>query len=140
MKGASKGICLMEKRSGQVSEDDGANAIAEPIETSCDLSYVQTRLLDEFEASPPVRPTRPRRPARSPAKKKRDVPIAVEVVPKKGQLGGTVSIVPLKDMADRFAPDHPLRILLAGEPDDIPREEYASKLPGWYRLMYSQED
>jgi hypothetical protein len=138
MKGESKGICLMEKRLDQESENDGTIAIADPIETSCDLPYVQTRLLDEFEASPPVRPSRPRRPARSPAKKKRDVPIAVEVVPKT-QPGGTVSIVPLKDMAERFAPDHPLRILLAGEPDNIPKDEYASKLPGWFRLMYSQE-
>ena len=51
---------------------------------------------------------------------------------------GTLPVVdlrPLKQTAEEFGPSHPLRILLAGEPDEILRDEYYSKLPGWFRLL-----
>jgi hypothetical protein len=38
-------------------------------------------------------------------------------------------------MAEKLPLAHPLRILLAGEPDELPREEYFAKLPGWFRLL-----
>lgn len=46
-----------------------------------------------------------------------------------------VSLRELKQAAEEFGPRHPLRILLLGEPDQIPREEYYAKLPGWFRLL-----
>ena len=49
-----------------------------------------------------------------------------------------VSLRPLKGMAERLPLTHPLRILLAGEPDELSREEYAAKAPGWWRLVLSQ--
>jgi hypothetical protein len=36
--------------------------------------------------------------------------------------------------------DHPLRIVLLGEPDEMPRAEFASKLLGWVRLAYCAKD
>ena len=51
-----------------------------------------------------------------------------------------VSLRPFKAAAERLKPDHPLRILLAGEPDEIPRTEYAAKALGWYRLSMVQVD
>ena len=53
---------------------------------------------------------------------------------------GLVSLRAFKAAAERFKPDHPLRILLAGEPDEIPRNEYASKVLGWYRLARTPVD
>jgi hypothetical protein len=50
-----------------------------------------------------------------------------------------VSLRPLKTVADKLLPDHPLRILLSGEPENLPVEEYLLKLPGWYRLLRSEE-
>jgi len=38
-------------------------------------------------------------------------------------------------MAEGLEPTHPFRILLLGEPDQISREEYATKVVGWYRLI-----
>ena len=48
-----------------------------------------------------------------------------------------VGLRPLKDLAETLPVAHPLRILLAGEPDELPRQEYATKAPGWFRLLWS---
>ena len=41
----------------------------------------------------------------------------------------------MKAMAQALEPSHPLRILVLGEPDEIPRHEYANKVVGWFRLI-----
>lgn len=46
-----------------------------------------------------------------------------------------VSLHPMKDLVGRLGPEHPLRILIAGEPDEMPQLEFASKVVGWYRLL-----
>ncbi|MCI4337094.1 MAG: hypothetical protein L3K17_07915 [Thermoplasmata archaeon] len=46
-----------------------------------------------------------------------------------------VTLRPLKEVARRLAPAHPLRILLLGEPDEMPAAEFASKAGGWLRLL-----
>ncbi len=45
-----------------------------------------------------------------------------------------VSLRPFKAEVEALKPDHPLRLLMAGEPDAIPRQEYVAKIAGWYRL------
>ncbi len=51
-----------------------------------------------------------------------------------------VSLREMKAMAESLDPAHPLRILVLGEPDEIPRQEYASKILGWYRLIVTRAD
>ena len=51
-----------------------------------------------------------------------------------------VSLRQIKAMAQGLEPTHPLRILVLGEPDEIPRQEYASKILGWYRLILTRAD
>jgi hypothetical protein len=46
-----------------------------------------------------------------------------------------VSLRQMKAMAQALEPSHPLRILVLGEPDEIPRHEYANKVVGWFRLI-----
>ncbi|MGC2358691.1 MAG: hypothetical protein WA691_00045 [Thermoplasmata archaeon] len=46
-----------------------------------------------------------------------------------------VSLREMKSMAHGLDPSHPLRILVLGEPDEIPRHEYANKVVGWFRLI-----
>jgi hypothetical protein len=46
-----------------------------------------------------------------------------------------VSLRQLKAMAQGLDPGHPLRVLIMGEPDEIPRREYATKVVGWFRLI-----
>ena len=46
-----------------------------------------------------------------------------------------VSLREMKAMAHGLDPSHPFRVLLLGEPDEIPRQEYASKVVGWFRLI-----
>ncbi len=48
-----------------------------------------------------------------------------------------VSMREMKAMAQSLDPSHPLRILVLGEPDEIPRHEYANKVVGWFRLANS---
>ena len=59
-----------------------------------------------------------------------------------GRGGGPelVNLKPFKAAVERLRADHPLRVLLAGEPDEIPRTEYAAKVLGWYRLSRVQGD
>lgn len=70
-----------------------------------------------------------------------EVEILREAALRTGRGGGQVrvSMRPLKSITDGLPTDHPLRILLSGERDDIPLEEYLAKLPGWFRLLKSQE-
>ncbi len=51
-----------------------------------------------------------------------------------------VSLREMKAMAQNLDPSHPLRILVLGEPDEIPRQEYASKVSGWFRLILNRVD
>lgn len=51
-----------------------------------------------------------------------------------------VSLREMKAMAQSLDPSHPLRVLLSGEPDEIPRQEYATKVVGWFRLIVTPAD
>ena len=51
-----------------------------------------------------------------------------------------VSLRQMKAMVESLDLSHPLRILVLGEPDELPREEYASKILGWYRLIVTRAD
>jgi hypothetical protein len=46
-----------------------------------------------------------------------------------------VSLRPLKEFVQRLSPDHPLRVVLMEEPDEIDRTEYCVKLAIWLRLL-----
>lgn len=46
-----------------------------------------------------------------------------------------ISLRPVKEFVRNLKPGHPLRILIMGEPDDMTRSEYCSKLMGWLRLL-----
>jgi hypothetical protein len=48
-----------------------------------------------------------------------------------------VSLREMKAMAQNLEASHPLRILILGEPDEIPHREYANKVVGWFRLIVS---
>ena len=51
-----------------------------------------------------------------------------------------ISLREMKAMAKALDPAHPFRVVILGEPDEIPRSEYASKLPGWFRLILMKAD
>ncbi|HLM91657.1 MAG TPA: hypothetical protein VK424_06385 [Thermoplasmata archaeon] len=51
-----------------------------------------------------------------------------------------VSLRELKAMVQGLEASNPVRILVLGEPDEIPRAEYAAKVPGWYRLIVTPAD
>jgi hypothetical protein len=51
-----------------------------------------------------------------------------------------ISLRGLKSFAQNLRPDHPLRIVLLGEPDEMSRSEYGSKLMGWIRLAHCAKD
>ena len=44
----------------------------------------------------------------------------------------------MKELVGRLDPSDPLRILVLGEPDELPRPEYATKVVGWFRLIASR--
>lgn len=48
-----------------------------------------------------------------------------------------VSLRQLKATVQRLEPSNPLRILVLGEPDEMPRFEYTVKILSWYRLILS---
>gem|GEM_PF-2848595 len=48
---------------------------------------------------------------------------------------GTVSLRPIKEFVRKLRPEHPLRVLLTGEPDVMSVREYCSKVSGWLRLL-----
>ena len=56
-------------------------------------------------------------------------------LPRFGGADLLVSLREMKAMAQSLEPAHPLRILILGEPDEIPRQEYAAKVVGWFRLI-----
>ena len=51
-----------------------------------------------------------------------------------------ISLLAIKSAIRGLRSDHPLRIVLMGEPDEMTRAEYASKLMGWVRLAYCAKD
>jgi hypothetical protein len=53
---------------------------------------------------------------------------------------GTVSLRRMKESVRRLDPDHPLRLVLASEPDEISWEEYATKVEVWFRLLNVRAD
>ncbi len=61
--------------------------------------------------------------------------VSLPAAPPPAAVHARVSLRSLKDLVGRLAPDHPLRILIAGEPDEMPQPEFASKVVGWYRLL-----
>jgi hypothetical protein len=50
-----------------------------------------------------------------------------------------VSLRPIKELVQRMDPNHPLRIVLLGEPDEMSRWEYGAKVSGWLRLPYAMK-
>jgi hypothetical protein len=54
--------------------------------------------------------------------------------------GEVISLRSLKAFAQNLRPDHPLRIVLLGEPDEMSRSEYGSKLMGWVRLAHCAKE
>ena len=50
-----------------------------------------------------------------------------------------VSLRQLKSMVQGLEPTNALRIMVLGEPDDVPRGEYAAKILTWYRLIVTPE-
>ncbi|MGI0132659.1 MAG: hypothetical protein ACREDK_06165 [Thermoplasmata archaeon] len=46
-----------------------------------------------------------------------------------------VLIRPIKEFVRRLEANHPLRLALAGEPDEMDSAEYLVKLSVWLRLM-----
>ena len=51
-----------------------------------------------------------------------------------------VSLRQLKSMVQSLEPSNALRIMVLGEPDEIPRREYAAKVLTWYRLILTPVD
>ncbi len=51
-----------------------------------------------------------------------------------------VSLRQLKAMVQGLEPSNLLRIMVLGEPDEIPRHEYAIKVLSWYRLILTPVD
>ena len=45
------------------------------------------------------------------------------------------SLAELKELAHRLPADHPFRIVVLADSDQMPAGEYASKLVGWFRLL-----
>ena len=63
--------------------------------------------------------------------------------PFRTSLDGTealVSLRELKALVQGLEPADSLRILILGEPDEVPRREYASKIVSWYRLILTRAD
>jgi hypothetical protein len=46
-----------------------------------------------------------------------------------------ISLRPLKEFVQQLNPDHPLRVVLMSEPDEMDRAEYCVKLTVWLRLL-----
>jgi hypothetical protein len=47
-----------------------------------------------------------------------------------------VQMAPLKEFARKLRPDHPLRVVLAEEPEEMDSEEYCVKISIWLRLLF----
>ncbi len=48
---------------------------------------------------------------------------------------GAISLRPMKEFVAKLSANHPLRIVLMSEPDEIGRAEYLVKLTVWLRLL-----
>lgn len=51
-----------------------------------------------------------------------------------------VSLRPLKIAVQGLQLSNPLRIMVLGEPDEVPRPDYAAKVLSWYRLLVARAD
>lgn len=49
-----------------------------------------------------------------------------------------LSLRRLKALVRRLPRDEPVRDLIEGEPDEIPREEYAIKMSIWWKLLKTE--
>jgi hypothetical protein len=48
---------------------------------------------------------------------------------------GVVNIRGFKDSIAHLPPSHPLKVLIAGEPDELSPAEFEAKAIGWWRLL-----
>lgn len=57
--------------------------------------------------------------------------------PRRGALSRarTVRLLPLKEFARKLRPDHPLRVVLVEEPDEMDAAEFCVKVTIWLRLV-----
>ena len=46
-----------------------------------------------------------------------------------------MSLRPIKEFVRTLRPDHPLRLVLAGEPEQLTPDEFCVKLTIWLRLL-----
>jgi hypothetical protein len=51
-----------------------------------------------------------------------------------------VSLRPIKDFVRTLRPDHPLRLVISGEPDQLAPDEFCVKLTIWLRLLPSERN
>ena len=51
------------------------------------------------------------------------------------KLRGKIETRPLKDLVRKLPPDHPLRVVILSEPDEIDGEECFVKMTVWLRLL-----
>lgn len=61
-------------------------------------------------------------------------------LPRRSGEDGLVSLRELKGLVERLEPTDPVRIMVLGEPDHVPRAEYAAKILSWYRLILTSGD
>lgn len=50
-----------------------------------------------------------------------------------------VSLRGVKAMVQSLDPSNPLRIRILGEPDEVTRHDYATKVVSWFRLLVTPE-
>lgn len=55
--------------------------------------------------------------------------------PASSEVPGGVNIRGFKDSIAHLPPSHPLKVLIAGEPDELSPTEFAAKAVGWWRLL-----
>lgn len=50
-----------------------------------------------------------------------------------------VSLCQIKELVGQLERDHPMRIMILGEPDEMPRSEYGSKVLGRIPLLHLEK-
>ena len=55
--------------------------------------------------------------------------------PETARPNGKIATRPLKEIVRKLPPDHPLRVVVLGEPDEIDGDECFVKLTVWLRLL-----
>jgi hypothetical protein len=60
-------------------------------------------------------------------------------LPKVPQSNGKVTLRPIKDVVRKLQPNHPLRVVVLSEPEEIDGDEYFVKLTVWLKLLPRQE-